>query len=254
MPSTFQALAVALLALLPGALYELAREQRGGRWGLRGADQIFRLLSFSVGFQVLIAPLTYWLYSHYVVSGHLKAGTAVSPWLWIGGVGYLVVPFVFGRFTAWASKRRDLADRVDPDAGATKRVARRISVAFVNLYTDVAPAPRAWDYLWSRPQLSGWVVLHLMDDTILAGEWNGSYAGGYPEPGDLYLAEQVEVDQDGVILTEDVDGVALPARTGKSLLVRWEEIRYLDFYDATMESEDDSVDDSTSDQVGGGTR
>ncbi|MFD9664872.1 DUF6338 family protein [Rhodococcus sp. NPDC059968] len=70
MPSTFQALAVALLALLPGALYELAREQRAGRWGLRGADQIFRLLGFSVAFQVLIAPLTYWLYSHYIVTGH----------------------------------------------------------------------------------------------------------------------------------------------------------------------------------------
>lgn len=253
MPSTFQALAVALLALLPGALYELAREQRGGRWGLRGADQIFRLLSFSVGFQVLIAPLTYWLYSHYVTSGHLAAGTAVSPWLWIGGVAYLVVPFFFGRFTAWASKRRDLQDRFDPDAGKILRGVRTVSAKVVSLYTDVAPAPRAWDYLWSRPDLSGWVVVYLMNDKVLAGEWNGSYAGGYPESGDLYLSEQVEVDSEGKLL---VEGESLfPIRTGKSLLVRWEEIRYLDFYDATMEPESDSsTDEPNSGETGGGAQ
>lgn len=233
MPSTFQALAVALLALLPGALYELAREQRGGRWGLRGADQIFRLLSFSVGFQVLIAPLTYWLYSHYVISGHLASGEAVSPWLWAVGVAYLLVPFFFGRFTAWASKCRDLLDRPDLSVGRFRRWVRKWSARLVSIYTDVAPAPRAWDYLWSRPELSGWVVLHLMNGEILAGEWNGSYAGGYPEPGDLYIADQVEVDAQGKLLTEP--GSPFPISTGKSLLVRWEEIRYLDFYDATME-------------------
>ena len=82
MPSTFQALGVALLALLPGALYELAREQRSGRWGLRGADQLVRLLAFSVVFQVVIAPLTYWLYAHYIVTGHFRAGRPVGGWLW----------------------------------------------------------------------------------------------------------------------------------------------------------------------------
>jgi hypothetical protein len=81
MPSTFQALGVALLALLPGALYELAREQRSGRWGLRGTDQLFRLLAFSVVFQVVIAPLTYWVYAHYVITGHFRQGRPVSGWM-----------------------------------------------------------------------------------------------------------------------------------------------------------------------------
>lgn len=96
MPSTFQALGVALLALLPGALCELAREQRSGRWRLRGADQLFRLLAFSVVFQVVIAPLTYWLYAHYIVTGHLREGRPVSGWLWVLLCVYLVVPFAFG--------------------------------------------------------------------------------------------------------------------------------------------------------------
>lgn len=253
MPSTFQALAVALLALLPGALYELAREQRGGRWGLRGADQIFRLLSFSVGFQVLIAPLTYWLYGHYVTSGHLAAGKAVSPLLWIGGVAYLVVPFFFGRFTAWASKRRDLQDRVDPHASEFLRGVRKASAKAVSLYTDVAPAPRAWDYLWSRPELSGWVVLHLMNGEVLAGEWTYSYAGGHPEPGDLYLANEVEVDSDGQLWA--APGSVLPIRTNRSLLVRWEEIRYLYFIDGTIDPEgDSSPDEPNGGATGGGAQ
>ena len=58
------------------------------------------LLGFSVAFQVLTAPLTYWLYSHYIVTGHIAQGKAVSGWLWVGGLAYLVIPFMFGRFTA----------------------------------------------------------------------------------------------------------------------------------------------------------
>lgn len=252
MPSTFQALAVALLALLPGALYELAREQRGGRWGLRGADQIFRLLSFSVGFQVLISPLTYWLYSHYVISGHLAAGKAVTPWLWAVGVAYLLVPFFFGRFTAWASKQRDLLDRPDPSVGRFRQWVRKRSAGVVSVYTDVAPAPRAWDYLWSRPELNGWVVLYLTNGEILAGEWNSSYAGGYPEPGDLYLANEVEVDSDGQLLA--APGSVLPIRTNRSLLVRWEEIRYLYFIGTIDAESDSSPDEPNGGETGGGAQ
>lgn len=242
MPSTFQALAVALLALLPGALYELAREQRAGRRGLRGTDQIFRLLGFSVCFQVLISPLTYWPYSHYVVSHRVSRGDPVSCWVWAAAIGYLAVPFALGRFTAWGSRNRDLVSRRQ-SAGRWRRAVNKASAATVRLYADVAPAPRAWDYLWSRPKMTGWVVLHLKDGGVIAGAWNGSYAAGYPEPADLYLAEQVDVSEDGTILTEiDADtGEQYPILLGRSLLVRWEEIRCLDFYDATITSDDSDV-------------
>lgn len=222
MPSTFQALAVALLALLPGALYELAREQRSGRWGLRGTDQILRLLGFSVLFQVIIAPLTYWLYGHYIVTGHFADGKAVSCWLWVGLVAYLAVPFVFGRFTAWGYSNRD----------AKTSGIKKASAKLVGLYTDTAPAPRAWDYMWNQPQLGGWVVLHLKDGSKIGGEWNGSYAAGYPEAPDLYIADQVELDQEGKFL---VDSDRMPTSLGKSLLIRWDEVKYLDFFDGRVD-------------------
>lgn len=219
MPSTFQALAVALLALLPGALYELAREQRSGRWGLRGADQIFRMLGFSVAFQVLISPLTYWLYSRYVVSGLLVRGEPVSSWLWALLVAYLVVPFALGRFTAMGHRFREASD-----PSRTKKAV----VWIVNLYTDAAPAPRAWDYLFSNRERKGWVVAHLHDGSRIGGMWGNSYAAGYPEDADLYM-EQVELAPDGTFVPGS-DG--RPKSLEKALLIRWDEIKYLDFYEA----------------------
>ncbi|OBH18485.1 DUF6338 family protein [Mycolicibacter sinensis] len=219
MPSTFQALAVALLALLPGALYELAREQRSGRWGLRGADQVFGLLAFSVVFQVAIAPLTYWLYARYVVTGHFRVGRPVSGWLWALLCAYLVVPFVFGRFTALGHRYR---------SGQLASTWERAVVRLVNLYTDAAPAPRAWDYLFSDRSRKGWIILHLKDGSRVGGAWNGSYAAGYPDDQDLYLSRQVALTADGRFRLGD-DGQ--PHRRESGLLIRWNEVQYLDFYD-----------------------
>jgi hypothetical protein len=220
MPETFQALGVAILALLPGALYELAREQRSGRWGLRGTDQVFRMLGFSVVFQVAISPLTYWLYAHYVTTGHITTGRPVSWWLWILLVAYLVIPFALGRFTALGHRYRS-----NEDPSTLQLVAARI----VNLYTDAAPAPRAWDYLFSDRSRKGWIILHLKDGGRIGGAWNKSYAAGYPDDQDLYLSEQVELTVDGRFQLGD-DG--LPRSLEKSLLIRWDEVQYLDFYDA----------------------
>jgi hypothetical protein len=220
MPSTFQALAVALLALLPGALYELAREQRSGRWGLRGTDQLFRLLAFSVVIQVVIAPLTYWLYAHYVITGHFRQGRLVSGWMWVLLFAYLVVPFALGRFTALGHRYRSLR---------SLSKWQRLIVWVVNLYTDAAPAPRAWDYLFGDRSRKGWIILHLNDGSRIGGAWNSSYAAGYPDEQDLYLAKQVELTTDGRF---QLGGDGLPQSLQKSLLIRWNEVRYLDFYDA----------------------
>lgn len=220
MPSTFQALGVALLGLLPGALYELAREQRSGRWGLRGADQLFRLLAVSVVFQVVISPLTYWLYAHYIVTEHLRQGRPVSGWLWVLLLCYLLGPFVLGRFTA-------LGHRYRSRHGVS--TWERFVARAVNLYTDAAPAPREWDYLFSYRRRTGWIILHLKDGSRIGGAWNSSYAASYPADQDLYLSKQVELTADGRIRLGD-DGQ--PHGLGKGLLIRWNEVRYLDFYDA----------------------
>jgi hypothetical protein len=57
-----------------------------------------------------------------------------------------------------------------------------------------------------------------------------SYAAGYPEPQDLYLAAAVEVDPDiGEFVLDDDGNVAL---LEGGVLVRWEEVEYLEFIDA----------------------
>jgi hypothetical protein len=131
-----------------------------------------------------------------------------------------VVPFALGRFTALGHRYRSLQK---------PSKSQRLIVWVVNLYTDAAPAPRAWDYLFGVRSRKGWIILHLNDGSRIGGAWNNSYAAGYPDEQDLYLAEQVEVTTDGRFQLDEND---LPQSLEKSLLIRWNEIRYLDFYDA----------------------
>ena len=47
MPNTFQALAVLLVALLPGALYVWSFERQAGRWGIGLSDRVLRFVGGS---------------------------------------------------------------------------------------------------------------------------------------------------------------------------------------------------------------
>lgn len=70
------------------------------------------------------------------------------------------------------------------------------------------------------------------------GEVDGRrpYASGYPEPQDLYLAATLHLDPDtGEILT---NGEGHPKIQNSGILVRWEEIEYLEFTEAASEEED----------------
>ena len=49
---------------------------------------------------------------------------------------------------------------------------------------------------------------------------------GYPEQQDLYLVESVEVDPDTGSFLLDGDGT--PVSRGSSILIRWDEVEYLD--------------------------
>lgn len=70
-------------------------------------------------------------------------------------------------------------------------------------FTGRDPAPRAWDNLFFLEDQSGWVRLKLKSGPGIGGAWVDdeerqvrSYAGGYPHPADIYLAETTEVDPD----------------------------------------------------------
>lgn len=62
----------------------------------------------------------------------------------------------------------------------------------------------------------------------LGGEYgDGSHVAGYPEPADIYLARELQVDQEtGDFVLDENNKVARLGNFG--LLVRWNEVEYLE--------------------------
>ncbi|WP_208023969.1 hypothetical protein, partial [Mycobacterium marinum] len=62
------------------------------------------------------------------------------------------------------------------------------------------------------------------------GEWNDSYASGYPEEDkDLFLSDQVALTADGRF---EIGTDGLPVSLQKALLISWDQVHHLDFYEA----------------------
>jgi hypothetical protein len=221
MPSTFPALLIFLLAVLPGAIYIWSFERVVGRWGIGLADRVFRFIAVSAAFQLTFGVVAYvmwttWAYQS--TNGHpgrwardrATHGTAFPWWVYAVPLAYLLVPALFG-------------------TAAGRAVGSR---RWHWLGTAVAgrdPAPRAWDHLFG-PRPSGLVRALLKGD----GGWVGglfgefSYAAGYPEPQDLYLERAYAFDQAAGTFARDADGFPVPL--GSGLLVRWDELEFLEFF------------------------
>jgi Family of unknown function (DUF6338) len=204
------AVSATVLALVPGALYVWGFERVVGNWGVRLSDRLLRFVGVSVVFHALFAPLTYWIWANYVVRGDVAAGRPLPLALWLAVLGYVAIPTAAG---AWIG------------------IATRSEKEWAELFTGPDPAPRAWDHLFSmNPQ--GWMRLRLKSGTWIGGAFattedgRTSYAAGYPEPQDLYLARAAEVDPD----TGEFRFVGdAPVVRDSGLLVRWSEVEYLEF-------------------------
>jgi Family of unknown function (DUF6338) len=215
---TFQAVAVFALFILPGAMYVWGMESVTGSWGLNWADRIPRFIGASVIIQAVISPLTYWAWVHYIKSGYFSEGKPFFFDLYIAVLAYALVPYLVGRF-------------VGHGVANNRRWAQRL--------TGRRPgAPRAWDHLFQQTT-GGWVVIKLIDGPFVGGIYASqqtglsSYASAYPEVQELFLYAQISVDpQTG----QFIDSQAQPLPPGqypliveRGLLVRWEQIEYLEF-------------------------
>jgi Family of unknown function (DUF6338) len=212
MPATFQALGVLVLALLPGALYVWAFERQVGAWGIRLSDRVLRFVGFSAFLHAVFAPLTYRLWVAFVRTGRLQGGD-VPLALWLAVLVYIALPTAVGTIVGRGT---------------------RTGAAWARWFTGPDPAPRAWDKLFgSRPD--GWIRMRLKSGTWLAGAFGEnddgvrSYAAGYPEDPDLFLVDAVELDPETGEFLLDQDG--MPVSKGSSILVRWAEVEYLDFFE-----------------------
>jgi hypothetical protein len=210
-PGTFQAAAVVVLVMLPGALYVWAFDRQAGRYGIGLSDRILR---FAGGSAVLLAIFAGPLYAvHAAYTQPFLAGEPLPVWLAILPVAYVGVPLSVGTLLG---------------------VGLRKDWRFAQLLTGPDPAPRAWDYVFQY-DVDGWIRCRLKSGTWLGGAYadaNGkrSYAAGYPEPQDLYLAASVEVDpRTGAFLLDEQGQLRLGSG---GLLVRWDEVEYLEFIDS----------------------
>lgn len=217
MISTFEALLVAVIAVLPGAMYTTALANRGASWAWPKTDvasQVIRFLGTSAVFHAVFAPVTLWAYRKLIVTGDLSDGNAPFFW-WPILLLYLVIPYVWGEWTVRSRKWNG-------ESCCFKRGFKRL----VGLYTAATPEPRAWDWLFAQPELTGVVRMQLMNDEWRVGYWGNSFASSYGEDGDLYMAIQYVVDEDGEPVIDDSGAMQ---ETGAGILIRWSEVRYLEF-------------------------
>lgn len=209
MPTTMQALGVLVLAILPGALYSWAFERIVGKWGSGASDRLFRFVGGSAVLQALFAPATWWMWTTQIPPSTREAP---SWWAWCFVLLYVAVPLAVGTAVGWGTRGR-------------KRWALAI--------TGPDPAPRAWDYLF-QGQRDGWVRLRLKSGTWLGGAYATSgdvksYTSGYPEDEDIFIAAGAELHPLTGAFELDEDGKPI---LGGGLLVRFEDVEYLEFIDA----------------------
>lgn len=205
MPSTFQALAVVLVALLPGGLFMWAVERLAGRYGIGFSDRLLRFVGVSVMLHVVAAPVTYKLWYDYFRAEARPEDTLLPLWLWPVAGAYVAVPILLGTLLGVGLRKWDLPALI---AGAN-------------------PAPTAWDHVLSANP-DGWIRMKLKSGAWIGGAYaEESYAGGYPEPADMFVSEAVEIDPQTGEFVRDPRGQ--PVLKGYGFIVRWAEIEYLEF-------------------------
>ena len=213
MPDTFQALVVLIVALLPGALYTWSFERLVGAWGVGFADRVLRFVGASAVFQAAIAPFTVWGWRTYILTGRLQDGDLPLA-LWLLPLLYVAVPIALGVVVGRGTVQQ---------ASVVEGVHRTLAGS-AGLGPPVRSATRRVGPVTAEERrVARWGV-HERRRGL------DSYAAGYPDEQDLFLAEAYSVDPESGEFELDANGDVVP--TGSAILVRWAEVEYLDFIDA----------------------
>lgn len=195
MPTSLEALTVAMLAVVPGFLAS-ATWARAKTW--KGPSNDFRtvLQSLAISAVVQLVLLPYTLTFLYPVRGRLQEHpTRVALYLILA---ILVMPLVGGRLLSWAS---DWA--LDP--GSLRDAGRVRSV--LSWLWKPSPPPSIWDWLFTTnaPQET-FLVIEFSDGKRVAGVFaGGSVALTSPEPQGLFLVQEWGLSPEGD-LTAPVPG------------------------------------------------
>jgi hypothetical protein len=99
----------------------------------------------------------------------------------------------------------------------SKAVAQKIQI----------PYPTAWDYFFDRRE-PAFLLVHLTDGSLIGGYWGGeSYAGSFPNDGDVYIQAVYRVSDDGSF-GEQVAGT-------RGVLLRKEQYSFIEIFDVPEE-------------------
>lgn len=216
---TFQALAVTLVAVLPGAVYTFAVERWTGAFGVSRPDRVLRFTAASAAFVAVFAGPGYVVYRDFVKTGRLANGTVDPLQLWLVAVVYVAVPAVLGTLVGYGARE---------------------NWRWAEAIVSHAREPRAWDFVWGRGR-QGLVRAKLMSGSWVAGlyvttEQGGrvSYASGYPEEAqDVYLAQQLKVDPETGAWERDEN--EQPVQIPGGLLLRWDQVEFVEFTELEAE-------------------
>jgi hypothetical protein len=203
--STYQALAVAIVAILPGATYSFAYERHAGAYGAHVGDRLIRFVVASAAFHALFGDL------EFVLARHLEnSGLDAAHWWQVELiiVAYFAIPFL---------------------AGSALGIATKQDLRWARWFVGSSRHPRAWDHLWTQNrQLL--VRIKLNSGEYLAGLFEpaddgiSSYASGYGEEADVYLSRQLIVDAETGAFVVDANGLPVAYEPVTGLLVRAAEV------------------------------
>ena len=191
-PTTWTALLLLTVAVLPGAMFTFGFERQAGAFRVTLADRVLRFVAASALFDLAYAWPAYGLYRWVLSSTRFDLGQfAVA---WCGAVSGVGLPLLLGsvlgglyvtrgKRTGWSGVRRWLPP---------ERESRVLRAA---LGRD--RAPRAWDqYFAQRP--TTYLRVRRQDGGWLGGLFAASsYAGVFPHDRDLLLEEVWPVDEQG---------------------------------------------------------
>ncbi|HWL37946.1 MAG TPA: DUF6338 family protein [Frankiaceae bacterium] len=202
-PTTWTALLLLVVAVLPGAMFTFGFERQVSAYGATLADRVLRFVAVSVVFDLLYAWPAYLAYQAWLDGEPVGAGQFAVAWLGVAattgvpaGVGWALGGLYSTRRArdGWEWIRRWLPP---------EREKRLLDLAL-----GATPAPRAWDDLFSHRPTAYLRILCTNGRWVGGAFGEASYAGGFPNEADLVIEEAWPIDADGMF-GEEPFGYAL---------------------------------------------